>query len=128
MKKVGAVIQAHPLLRKADIVLDVPGHDTERVSFGSRMAATVTRDFGIPRVRVNARDKFRPEAKSLDRAQRARILAGQFSIVDDLQGQTALIVDDTFHSGASMGETARAARVAGANRVFGICAARTRRR
>lgn len=128
VQKVSAVIQGHPLLRKAGVILDVPGHDTERVSFGSRMAATVARDFGIPRVRVNVRDTFRAEAKSLDRSQRARTLAGQFSVAEDLQGQTALIIDDVFHSGASIGETARAARAAGANRVFGICAVRTRRR
>jgi predicted amidophosphoribosyltransferase len=129
MQKVSAVIQGHPLLlRKADIVLDVPGHDIERVFFGSRMAATVARDFEIPRIRVKARNKFRAEVKSLDLSQRAEVLAGQFSIADDLQGQTVLIVDDVFHSGSSMGEAARAARDAGANRVFGICAVRTRRR
>jgi hypothetical protein len=128
MKKMSAVIQGHPLLRKADVVLDVPGHDTERVSFGSRMAATVARDFGTPKIRVKARDKFRAEAKSMDPSQRAGVLAGQFSIAKDLQGHTALIVDDVFHSGASMGEAARAARAAGANRVLGICAVRTRRR
>ncbi|MBV9031324.1 MAG: hypothetical protein JO364_13690 [Pseudonocardiales bacterium] len=128
MRKMSAVIRGHPLLRKADIVLDVPGHDIERVSFGSRMAATVARDFEIPRIRVNARDKFRAEAKSMDPSERARVLAGQFGIADDLQGQTVLIVDDVFHSGAGMGETARAARDAGANRVLGICAVRTRRR
>jgi hypothetical protein len=54
MKEVSAVIQGHPLLRKADVVLDVPGHDAERVSFGSRMAATVARDFGTPKIRVKA--------------------------------------------------------------------------
>lgn len=128
MQKVSAVIQGHPLLKKADIILDVPGHDIERVSFGSRMAATVARDFEIPKIRVRARDKFRAEAKSLDPSQRAKVLAGQFSIADDLKGQTVLIVDDVFQSGASMGEAARAARDAGANRVFGICAVRTRRR
>jgi hypothetical protein len=70
MRKVSAVIQGHPLLRKTDIILDVPGHDAERVSF-SRMAATVARDFKIPKIRVKARDKFRPEAKSVDPSQRA---------------------------------------------------------
>lgn len=128
VRAMSVVIQGHPLLRKADIVLDVPGHDAERVSFGSRMAATVARDVTVPKIRVNARDKFRAEAKNVDPAQRARILAGQFSIAHDLHGHTALIVDDVFQSGVSMGETARAARAAGANRVFGICAVRTLRK
>ena len=128
MPRVSAVIKEHPLLRKADAVLDVPGHDSERVSFGSRMAATVARDFEMKKLRVKARDKFRTEAKNLDPLQRAEMLAGQFSISDDLGGKTVVIVDDVFHSGASMGETARAARHAGAKQVLGICAARTLRR
>lgn len=92
------------------------------------MAATVARDFEMKKVRVKARDKFRAEAKSLDPSQRAEMLAGQFSISNDLGWKTVLIVDDVFHSGASMGEAARAARQAGAKHVLGICAARTRRR
>jgi hypothetical protein len=128
MQKMSVVIQGHPLLRKADVVLDVPGHDAERVSFGSRMAAKVARDFKVPKVRVKARDTFRAEAKSVDPLHRANILAGQFSIARDLHGHTALIVDDVFQSGASMAETARAARAAGANRVLGICAVRTLRK
>lgn len=128
MQKMSAVIREHPVLRKADVVLDVPGHDTQRVSFGSRMAATVARDFQMPKIRVKSRDKFRAEAKSLDLPERAKVLTGQFSITNNLENQTALIVDDVFHSGASMGETARAARDAGARSVLGICAVRTRRR
>jgi hypothetical protein len=68
MQKVSAVIRAHQLLKKADIVLDVPGHDTERVSFGSCMAATVAQYFEMPMIRVKARNEFRAEAKSLDRS------------------------------------------------------------
>jgi predicted amidophosphoribosyltransferase len=64
----------------------------------------------------------------VDPLHRANILAGQFSIARDLHGRTALIVDDVFQSGASMAETARAARAAGANRVLGICAVRTLRK
>lgn len=128
MQKISAVIQGHPLLREVAAVLDVPGHDTERVSFGSRMAATVARDFEVPKIRVKTRDKFRAEAKSLDPSERAKVLAGQFSITNDLKSRTVLIVDDVFHSGASMGEVARAARDVGANRVLGICAVRTLRR
>jgi hypothetical protein len=78
MQKMSAVIRVHPLLRKADIVLDVPGHDAERVSFGSCMAATVACNFAKPMIRVRARDKFRAEAKSLGRLQRVEVLAGQF--------------------------------------------------
>lgn len=122
------VIEKHVLLRGVDVILNVPGHDSTRVSFGSRMAATVATHFGLPIGRVRARDQFRPEAKDLPPADRARLLLNQFYIERPLSGQTALIVDDVFRSGDSMNETARAALHASAACVHGIAAVRTMRR
>ncbi len=126
--RVCGVIDKHFLLRRAEIVLNVPGHDSKRVSFGSRMAATVAKNFNLPLARVRARDQFRPEAKDLHPSQRAELLSGQFYVETSLEGKKALIVDDVFRSGESMNEGARAALEAGAVRVYGICAVRTMRK
>ncbi|MGH3564812.1 MAG: hypothetical protein ACRDRH_02005 [Pseudonocardia sp.] len=120
-------IVSHPGLRAADVVLNVPGHDSSQVSFGGRMAATVARDTRKPHVRVRAKDSFRPSAKSAEPEQRAEAVRGQFSVSQSLDGMTALIADDIFRSGESMREVARAAAAAGANIVYGICAVRTMR-
>ncbi|WP_156994254.1 phosphoribosyltransferase [Pseudonocardia acaciae] len=121
-------IGRHPGIRATDVVLDVPGHDADQVSFAGRMAATVARDVEKPFIRVMAGNSFRPPAKSADPEVRAQAIRGRFSVGDSLSGMTALIVDDVFRSGESMRETARAAVVAGASLVYGICAVRTMRR
>jgi predicted amidophosphoribosyltransferase len=108
-------------------VLNVPGHDRTRLSFGSRLAATVARDRGLRFVRVESRSEFRAEAKSASSAQRAAMLPDQFIVSQDLREESVLIVDDVFKSGASMTEVARAARAEGAADVQGICAVRTMR-
>ena len=119
------VIGVHPVLGRAELVLDVPGHDTERVSFGSRLAATVAVGRGLAMVRTRARSAYRPESKNLDRAGRARALTGQFLVPAEVQGRQVVIVDDVIWSGDSMSAVAQAAREAGAAAVSGICGART---
>lgn len=122
------VVTIHPLLRAAHAVLDVPGHDSSHVSFGSRVAATVARDTQKTFVKVGTRDAFRPPAKSIIAAERAAALQGQFSVGVSLEGQDVIIVDDVFHSGQSMAAVANAAVTAGARTVYGFCAVRTMRR
>jgi hypothetical protein len=121
------VIENHPGLRGADVVVNVPGHDSSQVSFGSQLAATVARDTQKPFVKLKTKDPFRLAAKSAHVEQRAKAIRGQFSVPLSLDGQNALIVDDVVHSGESIREAARAALAAGANLVYGLCAVRTRR-
>jgi len=121
-------VRAHPHLLRATIVLDVPGHDSRQVSFGSRLAATVARDTDKRFIRVAARDEFRAEAKAMNSAQQAESLRNQFEVREFLAGSHVLIVDDVFRSGASMRELARAAKAAGAASIYGLAAVRTMRR
>jgi hypothetical protein len=122
------VVTRHTLLRQVDVVLDVPGHDASQVSFGSRMATTVARDLKLERVKVKSRDEFRTLSKNTTATQQAELVSGRFYMGRPIRGCVALIVDDVFRSGASMGETARTAISAGAFAVYGVCAVRTMRR
>lgn len=121
-------VQAHAHLLHTAVVLDVPGHDSKQLSFGSRLAATVARDTSKRFVKVAARNEFRAEAKALDAAQRIESLRNQFEVRESLIDTSVLIVDDVFRSGESMREVARAARAAGARSVYGLAAVRTMRR
>lgn len=122
------VIGRHPLLRDASVILNVPGHDSRRVSFGSRLAATVAQRMGLPMSRVGTKSDFRPESKNLGGEQLA-LLEDEFTVADAVQGQSVLIVDDVIRSGTSMAAVGKAARASGAAwPVLGICAARTMRR
>lgn len=121
------VIDQHGLLKKSTIVLDIPGHDSSRVFFGSRLAAAVAHKQNLPMLKVGARSSFRPEAKNLDREQQAAILSNEFSVSSSLHGHSVLIVDDVIRHGGSMAAIAKAARASGARTVYGICAARALR-
>jgi len=119
------VIEGHAGLRQATAVLDVPGHDSQRVSFGSRVAASVARRLSLPVAATSAQTEFRPPAKNADSTERLAAIKDKFFVPFDLRGHVALVVDDVFKSGTSMSETARAARAAGAMTVNGIVAVRT---
>jgi len=121
-------ITTHATLQLAEVVIDVPGHDSSRVSFGSRVANTVATRRGTKFLRTQAKSPFRPEAKSLSTSQREKDLENEFVVPSDAEGKSILIVDDVFRSGASMGSVATAARAAGAAAVFGLCGVRTMRR
>jgi Phosphoribosyl transferase domain len=120
-------VRSHPCLRQATIILDVPGHDSAQVSFGSRLAESVARALSIPMTRTSALAGFRPPAKGTELAERRTSIEGQFVLERDLRSQRALIVDDVYRSGISMAETGRAARAVGAVRVDGIVPVRTLR-
>ena len=120
-------IGRHPLLQGASIVLDVPGHDNRRVSFGSRLAATVAERSGVVMSKVGTRSVFRAESKNLGRAQQATLM-NEFTVAEVVQGQSVLIVDDVIMSGTSMAAVGAAARASGARQVLGICATRTMKR
>ena len=127
-RRICNVIDRHVLLQDASIVLDVPGHDSRLVSFGSRLAATVARDQGLLMIKVHTSSLFRAAAKELERHKLAQVFDDEFSVPGEVRGHSVLIVDDVIRSGTSMTAVGKAARASGAYRVFGIGAVRTMRR
>jgi pyrimidine operon attenuation protein/uracil phosphoribosyltransferase len=122
------VVSRHALLSSASMILDVPGHDGRRVSFGSRLAATVARDLDMPMVKVRGKSLFRSQAKELERNRLTQLLDDEFVVPGEVMGHCVLIVDDVIRSGTSMAAVCNAARRSGAGRVLGVSAVRTLRR
>jgi adenine/guanine phosphoribosyltransferase-like PRPP-binding protein len=77
--------------------------------------------------RAETKSAFRPESKNLGGAQQS-LLQDEFVVNEVVRGQSVLIIDDVIRSGVSLAAVGKAARVAGARQVLGICATRTRRR
>lgn len=121
------VVNRHPLLREVDVISAVPGHDSNVVSFGARLAAAVANALGKQSIRCTDRAGFRTPAKSVDPAERADMIRNRFRCAEALDHRSVLIVDDVYSSGTTATETARALRVAGATRVASLCAVRTLR-
>ena len=126
--RICSVIDRHALLKGATIILDVPGHDSERVSFGSRLADAVARAENLPFIKVQARSPFRPQAKDLTGTELAQMLDNEFAVPADMREQSVLIVDDVIRTRGSIAAVGKAARAAGAHRILGVSATRTRRR
>jgi predicted amidophosphoribosyltransferase len=117
------VISRHAVINGAEVILNVPGHDRNVVSFGPRLAATVAKYLRVPNLRVTAKSEFRPEAKSLSPMERAMFFGDEFIVPTEIRGRSALIVDDVFRSGGSMAAVAKAAREAGHKRFLDLLAA-----
>ena len=110
----------HPNLLRAETIVGVPGHTATGTSVAELLAQSVAERTGKRYVRTFA--PSRPERKGQNR----RSVEGMFSIRSTLAGD-CIVVDDVMLSGATLDETARAARSAGADRVFGLVAAKTLR-
>lgn len=110
----------HPNLLRAETIVGVPGHTATGTSVAELLAQSVAERAGKRYVRTFA--PSRPARKGQNR----RSVEGMFSIRSTLAGD-CIVVDDVMLSGATLDETARAAREAGADRVFALVAAKTLR-
>lgn len=114
-------VNGHPRFRDVTRLAPVPGH-TSPLSI--RIGSTLHRDLDIPITRVHRRGNAPRPVK--DMTQRERIEQfNDFAIHEDLTGQRVLIVDDLYRTGRTLVEVAQVAHTAGAERVFGLFAART---
>jgi hypothetical protein len=128
VRRLVSATQRHPsLTTSANVVVAVPGHDRAYLSFGERLAASVSNILGLPLVRVTTPYEFRPPAKDLPTDSDNRTWDG-LSVTEDLSGCTALIIDDVFRTGRTMSAVGSAVMRAGAIRACGLVAVRTMRR
>ncbi|WP_299535706.1 hypothetical protein [uncultured Streptomyces sp.] len=122
VEKFSDLIAKHPILRACHNVMTVPGHKADGQSFGERLADKVAVKIGKPLIRTESPGGTRPQAK-----EGAAIIAdGHFESPGRIAGDV-IILDDVYRSGATMHAVARAAKRAGARRVFGLAAVRTMR-
>lgn len=124
IRSFAAFIKAHPIYASSDFVTAPPGHLADGKSFGELLAQDVARAAGKPFVPMQASGP-RKELKSGETGQID--LSGQFSMSMRVHGRV-LIVDDVYHSGATMDAAATTCRVAGASEVLVLTATRALRR
>jgi hypothetical protein len=114
------VINRHPLFRAATSIVTVPGSAADGQSFGERLARKVAETVEKPHLDTVSVFGPRPPRKQGGTPLSEDAFALPASVSGDV-----LIVDDVYSSGGSMGAAAYAALRAGAERVFGLSAART---
>ncbi|MCK4242493.1 MAG: hypothetical protein KAX23_02970 [Dehalococcoidia bacterium] len=122
-----AFIARHPRLRSARAIVAAPKADASTPDLAGRWAEDIAVNRGWRLVRA---DKVRPTGpqKEMDEEETeedvAARVANSVEVENLRRGADVLIVDDTVRSGGTMKEIARALRVAGAAKVFGISVAK----
>ncbi len=124
VRRLLGVIERHPVMASADVIVATPGHDRTYLSFGERIAASVSKALGLPLVGVTTPREFRPPAKNLAGNGNDAVWA-EFAVLEDLTGTTAVLVDDVFRTGTTMSAVGSAVTAAGAARACGLVAVRT---
>lgn len=116
---------------KVQLVIPVPLHVTrarERGFNQSELLARVvaqTHEVALNATTLQRVRRTRPQIE-LSRSERADNVRGAFAVCDEsaVKGQTVLLVDDMFTTGATLNECARALRHAGAERAYCLTLAR----
>jgi ComF family protein len=91
------------------------------------VAALASRELGVPLAhRLLERTRDTPSQTGLDRPGRRRNVEGAFALTRGARVPATLwLADDVVTTGATLGESARVLRAAGARRVAALCLART---
>ncbi|MGX7696002.1 phosphoribosyltransferase [Gordonia polyisoprenivorans] len=113
-------VRRHPAYNSASAIVSAPGSR----GFGTSLAEEITRQISIRTGKKLFTANCLPHAprKGID----APDLSGKISIMSHIT-EACIVVDDVLHTGHTLDETARAARNAGAQAVYGIVAAKTMR-
>lgn len=121
--RLSEVVVEHLWLINATRILAVPGHDPDEVAASQRIGARLARELGIPLAGVTLRDGPRKPAKNMTPFERKALLNG-FTVNENLDGETVLIVDDFYQTGNTLAGVSNAAKRAGAKTTLGLVAAR----
>jgi ComF family protein len=106
----------------AELIVPVPTHWTRRLWRGYNQCEAIgrglARRMGLPLAPNCLRRVRRTQLQNGDETARRKNVRGAFRASGNvLQGRTILLVDDVFTTGATLHESARALRDAGAGRV-----------
>ncbi|MFJ8817697.1 ComF family protein [Amycolatopsis thermoflava] len=123
-KRLSRIVREHLWFDKATKMVPVPGHSSEEVAASVRIGTAVARETGREIVEAKSRTPSRPPAKGMSHAERSS-LRWNFTVDEDLEGQTVLLIDDVYQTGRTMEGVAAAAKHNGAKTVLGLAALRT---
>ncbi|WP_328714039.1 ComF family protein [Gordonia sp. Z-3] len=119
-RRMANAIWSHPVYRDAPYLISVPGSSGRGNSTGEQIARLVAAETGKQFIQTVG--PARPQRK----ADPTFDVSGLFSLPSMLSG-SCVIIDDVWHTGATCVEVARTAKLAGADAVYGLVAARTMR-
>lgn len=115
-------IRRHPFYAWTKVITSPPGHNADGNSFGEQLARAVAKATDKAYIEMTAAGP-RPEQKEAGQ----RDLSDEFTLSQRIN-EPIIIIDDVFHTGATLDAAAQAARRAGATEVMTLTATRTLRK
>jgi len=114
------VCSLHPNLRNVDHITAVPGNPGKSFHLPDilvkKMGKHLERDVGLNL----GKTKKTPQLKNLSFADKVKALKGVYSLGEDVQDQTILLIDDLYQSGTTMWTLAKFLKENGAESVYGL--------
>lgn len=115
-------------LKEAQVVTAVPLSRKRKSVRGYNQSELIARQYallkGLPYKELLIRKKDAPkQSLSQTKEERARNVSGCFEALPEAAGQTVVLIDDVYTTGATLSECAVTLRRAGASRVIGLTAA-----
>ena len=126
-----AALHSSDWLEQIDAFVPVPSHWTHRWESGLdpalQLAEQLGQATGVPPAAVLRRTRRNRPQRGLSRTQRARNVKGAFSVCRraNLRGASLCLLDDVTTTGATLNESAKILKRAGARRVFAAVIAKT---
>lgn len=116
------VIRDHPRLEAAQSIISIPGRHSRSVGHGELLAQAIAKDVNKPFYPTTALYDVRQAAK-----EGFQLRPEHVAVSEDVFLEDVIVVDDVFRSGSSMAAVGAKAIGAGAQKVFGLVAAKTLR-
>ncbi len=126
VKQTLGLIQTHPELGEADVIIPVPSSTQRKVNPVNVFCEALAGKINVPMqmlVVKTRQTQLQKEMKTL--AQKRANVAGAFAVKSDVKGKHILLVDDLFDSGATLDEITRLLLKHGASRVNTLTLTRT---
>lgn len=114
-----------------DMIVPMPIHPHRRKQRGFNQSQLLLMELAKHNEKIREdiiiRSKDTPHQTGLNRENRKSNLQGAFSVLDkkEIKGKTIIVFDDIYTTGSSMQECAKTLKDNGADKVFGVCLART---
>jgi len=119
--QVANVATTSPVLATSEVVAAVPSSSPVAATLADAVAKALNRPVTV------VTDRKTESVKGLKADRKIAVLKDAYLVDPVVKGKTILLVDDLFQSGASIWALARAARRAGAVRVYGLVSVKARR-
>ncbi|MBI3195861.1 MAG: ComF family protein [Ignavibacteriae bacterium] len=131
-KEIGISINAHPVIRSADLIVPIPLHQLKRRERGYNQSEYICKGISIETkiplaTSLLKRVKYTQSQTKLNQQERSENVTGAFRLASKwktkLEGKKVILVDDVITTGATMRSCASELKYFGVGQIFSVSVA-----